>query len=364
MPENKVSPKPVQPTQQTSKFPAVLSLFPGTAALIFFYQENNSARQDGGGQILIFALIVSLLLIALILFFILRKIERIAGVINLQKMDDAIGSIKRQVNGALDKITETVGNTHVKADKVLQRMDERINETARQMQDGIGKFITLRTSYIKNLQDNDPGYNKSLNMIKQAERRIWIIGDFSPEWLELNPPGNREDYLNTIEEKVRQSIRRNLDNENPRDFSYIRIIQRDQNIFERIKSGNRTLCEKDMVGDLQVYLHCHRVLKIKRDHGEPYDKVEVSIHMSPPIPNCPSILLVDDKCMLFTIPYIANQDDGGLQQRTDGVLFFEFLDEEKQIAQDFEKIISLIQKCTVPLLRVELPETPPDSDNL
>jgi len=262
---------------------------------------------------------------------------------------DAISDIRKEVHSQVkniyDEIVTAVNDTYDKTLEGLQQMHKEMADTARQVTDIIGKFGAIRATYIKNGLNDDPGYIQSLKMIEQAMRRIWIIGDFSPSWLSLNPPRERVQYLKAIESKVKQAI---VDR-TVTDFSYRRIIQRDLEIVRNVRDDRKGLLnEDDMTGDKQVYEHCYAVQRIKVEHGHHNDNVEVSIRLSRQIPNSPSILLVDDTCMLFTIPSTRRREVS-LEQITDGVLFFEFLEGGKQIARYFESIFNQIYDCTDPV---------------
>jgi hypothetical protein len=246
----------------------------------------------------------------------------------------------------LNHASNEISSVENRIDKGIELVKQQINSSVVSIEkkyEDIYRVVTqdVETGYTKNqVSGDDQGYVYTRERIVEAKEKILVIGDFSPEWCPLVVPSNRRSYLENIEKTITTRIR---DLDFKENFEYTRIIQRDKEIVEQIRN-NPILKLSQMKGDEQVFFHCHKVWEARHnlDGGE-YKRVKINFYIIEPIPNSPSILLIDDKHMLFTIPKRtephAKQKVGEFQHSTDGVLFFSIQDKGKQFARDFEDVI-------------------------
>lgn len=168
-------------------------------------------------------------------------------------------------------------------------------------------------------RDGRPGYDTAARAVRRATERIWVIGDYSPPAEEgagldpERPPARRSEYLSAIESMLIDRL--NLGDPSLPRLTYRRYIQRPLDIFNEVRQREHAsfqpgvwLRREDMVGDEQAFEHCARVLQVKATAARMQsDRVSIDIRLIPFLPNCPSVLLIDDDELQFTIPTRTDQ---------------------------------------------------------
>ncbi len=222
-------------------------------------------------------------------------------------------------------------------DKIEKNFDETLKGIKHKV-DKLGKQ-PIHTEYILSSPHEDKGYQESLMRIRDARKEILIIGDYSPENFHLKTTDKRNEYFEEIEKKIEQAIA----DDSIGNFKYTRIIVRENTINSRNSDGKLELRKSDMKGDEQSFIHLCRVKKIYNDKSPLINGVNINFKVSKPIPNLPSILLIDGKYMLITMPMIEDSDFS--QFITDGVIYFTFEidDIDGKISNKAEKSVARFQ---------------------
>ncbi|WP_433041965.1 hypothetical protein [Dactylosporangium sp. CS-033363] len=215
----------------------------------------------------------------------------------------------------------------------------------------------------------EPGYDAALAAVRKARQRLFVMGDYSPpsnEGAVLDKlPRHRSEYLEAIEDKLRARLddrRTDLGR-----LQYSRYIQRPNDIYEAIRQREShhagvVLTAADMEGDLQAFEHCARVLEIaaEAERRKLGDRIEIQIRLIPFLPNCPSILLVDDSDVQFTIPTrIDRPTDNYAQQGLHGVLAMEDFARGSQIVKPFEALFQRLVIVSQPVIKIDDEPEPP-----
>ncbi len=178
----------------------------------------------------------------------------------------------------------------------------------------------LETKYLRNTIKKDLGYERSLEIIKKAKKSIVIIGDYSPENQALDSSKERIDYFKAIENVIEKHVAPQYSEH----FKYVRIMQRSDKVYEDLRTkfngDDVKLNLEDMKGDEDAFSHCYTINKIKQDKPLISRNVEVRLFISRYVPSLPSMLIVDDKHVLFTIPKKNPPLEGNKRLATAGVL--------------------------------------------
>lgn len=261
--------------------------------------------------------------------------------------------VESRVEAIAIEVSKTARESREKTVETLSKLEDEA-KYIRNIVDSSGK-AEIEARYIKNDNEmkEDRGYQESLEKIREAKESILIIGDFSPEWMPLEIPKKRNDYLHEIDTKIQNAF----EDDSIKNFKYARIIQRDLDIIKSIKNNNKTLLESHMVYDTQAFAHSYQVQELGREYRGKYRGkgmgVKVDILVSKPIPNIPSILLIDDELMLFTIPTPLQEMEGKNEAKeyikTNGVLILRDLKEGDAFATFFHDIINSTIKQAVPV---------------
>lgn len=144
-------------------------------------------------------------------------------------------------------------------------------------------------------------------------------------------------------------------------LEYRRFIQRPINIYNKIKQRETTgypgivLKPDDMIGDKQVLEHCIRVLDIAaRAEAQRSDRIRVQIRVIPFLPNCPSVLLVDDRDVQFTIPTrIDSPGDRYARQGLLGVLVLEDKAGGSEVCYPFEELFATLAQFSATVTKID-----------
>ena len=161
------------------------------------------------------------------------------------------------------------------------------------------------------------GYDVAAAAVSRARSSILVIGDYSPppdQGSGFDPsrlPPNRDGYLEAIERMLTERLE---SSEPGPPLTYRRYIQRPLNIYQQIRARESStgpgavLLPEDMGGDEQVFQHCGHVLQIRAAAAKEHsDKVRIDLRVIPFLPNSPSVLLVDEHDLQFTIPTRIDQ---------------------------------------------------------
>lgn len=133
-------------------------------------------------------------------------------------------------------------------------------------------------------------YKKAAEIVRSARREVLIISHYVPPTPSVKTPEARENLFFSALEKV---IAARLEDPATQAFTYSRIVQSDE---ARVAEG--ILREQMLGGDPQGFEHCNRVFGMLRDK-RPGSNVSVRLVISEPIPSFPSMMIVDDRYMLF-----------------------------------------------------------------
>ena len=217
-------------------------------------------------------------------------------------------------------------------------------------------------SVVRQGSSTRPGYDVAELAVRGARRRVWVIGDYSPppefgaQLDSSRPPENRSSYLSAIEDMLR--LRCASDEELP-VLEYRRYIQRPVAVYEQIASRapsmrGITLTGADMSGDVQAFNHCARILQIAA--GAARDRpvrIRVDLRVIPFLPNCPSVLIVDDEDVQFTIPTRIDRPDDFSSQGLFGVLAMKDKAQGSNITYHFRHLFNHLTNISIPIIKVE-----------
>ncbi|MGH3717511.1 MAG: hypothetical protein ACRDRI_01475 [Pseudonocardiaceae bacterium] len=205
------------------------------------------------------------------------------------------------------------------------------------------------------------GYDRLTKEVKRATRQILVLGDYSPPpdaGAALDPPRYRAEYFDAIEERLRDRLEREA-TESGRALKYYRIIQRPLDVYDNIRQRERgggvVLKPSDMIGDVQAFKHCVEVLKIAKFAADRNSTmIDIKIHLIPFLPNCPSMLIVDNSEVAFTIPTRIDQPvDNYAQQGLHGVLLMQDKANGSQLCAKFEDLFNRLTGISQIVRKVE-----------
>lgn len=204
----------------------------------------------------------------------------------------------------------------------------------------------IETKYIGNSNGTDYGYIESFEQIKKASKAIYIVGDYSPSDQSIDSSRERLDYFLAIEEVIEKHIKSN----SYQEFKYVRIMQRNEADFKRLEQNSNNkivkLSEEHLNGDEDGFQHCMKILKMKKDNFEQGQNVEIRLYVSKFVPSLPSILIVDEKHLLFTIPKKRPPLEGQ-NIITAGVIHFMDNKDGNSIVNSFKSIFESIRADSI-----------------
>jgi hypothetical protein len=250
---------------------------------------------------------------------------------------------------------------------------EDFQELHRELQDKLKKHLNqvhAAVSFVPDPSGTDdavtnskPGYDVATAAVHRARTRIFVVGDYCPpsgEGAALDePPEHRSEYLQAIEKMLIERLEANPASATP--LEYRRFIQRPINVYNEIKRREETghpgvaLRSSDMIGDRQVFEHCRRVLDIAvRAETQRSDRIRVQIKVIPFLPNCPSVLLVDNRDVQFTIPTrIDRPGDSYARQGLLGVLMLEDKAGGSEICYPFEELFTKLGQFSATVIKID-----------
>ncbi|MGH3687705.1 MAG: hypothetical protein ACRDQY_14295 [Pseudonocardiaceae bacterium] len=221
-------------------------------------------------------------------------------------------------------------DTEAKTVAIIAELQEKLKKHLNQVH---ASFVRETSVTEGALANSKHVYDAGTAAVHRAQKRIFVIGDYCPPAEEDaaldKPPEHRSEYLQAIEQMLAERLD---ENSYPAPaLKYHRFIQRPINVYKEIKGREATgrpgivLKPDDMIGDMQVFEHCMRVLDIAaRGEKQGSDRIRVQIKVIPFLPNCPSVMLVDDRDVQFTIPTrIDRPRDNFARQGLLGVLLLE-----------------------------------------
>jgi hypothetical protein len=255
----------------------------------------------------------------------------------------------------------------ITVDRFRAYSEEMLKRTHDELQDDLRSHLDTVHSSVRFIAESGDqadgrpsrGYDAATAAVKRAEHRILIIGDYNPPahaGPRLDrPPAHRNEYLAAIEDMLEQRLRDYDPRQAP--FTYHRFIQRPTDIYEQIGVRARdqrvSLTAEDMVGDEQAFWHCKRVLEIAHRANKHLD---IEIRLIPFLPNCPSILLVDQRDIQFTIPTRIDELGGADTapiQGLHGVLAMQDRKGGTQLCKPFEDLFHKLGTVSMKVIRVD-----------
>jgi hypothetical protein len=261
-----------------------------------------------------------------------------------------------EVSGALRETKE-----QVHAD--LSTLNREVSTHLSRLRNELDRHIDLVHAGVRFVPDSQgdeedgTGYDVATAAVRKARRRIYVVSDYSPPEGEgatlLDPPDNRSEYLDAIEDCLSQRLSVNGRADGP--LSYHRLIQRPPEIYAEMvqRSVNGVeLRREDMEGDLQAFGHLARVMDIAR-HAGANRRIDIQMRVIPFLPNCPSILLVDDEELQFTIPTRIDQPgDRFALLGLHGVMVMEDRASGTQLCDHFSSLFGRLKTKSLPIVKV------------
>lgn len=256
--------------------------------------------------------------------------------------------------------------TEVKSIAILEGIHEELQEKLKKHLNRVHasvSFVPDASGASGAPANRKPGYDVGTATVRRAQKRIFVVGDYCPpsgEGATLDkPPEHRSDYLRAIEDILAGRLEKDLDS--TESLEYLRFIQRPTSVYSQVKGREDagrpgiTLRPDDMIGDEQVFAHCKRVLEIaSRARRQGGNRIRVQIKVIPFLPNCPSMLLVDDRDVQFTIPTrIDSPVDGYARQGLLGILAMEDNAGGSEICDSFKELFSRLMQFSATVIKIE-----------
>jgi hypothetical protein len=110
-----------------------------------------------------------------------------------------------------------------------------------------------------------------------------------------------------------------------------------------------------MQGDLQAFDHCARVLQIAAAAStDNPPRIQVDLRLIPFLPNCPSILIVDEHDVQLIVPTrIDGPGDDFADQALLGILALQDKARGSSISWPFIDLFQRLSNFSVPIIKVE-----------
>ena len=267
----------------------------------------------------------------------------------------AVFSISRALNAMQASATGDLRRLHDELQEKLKKHLNRVHASASFVPDASGANGAPANCKL--------GYDAPTAAVRRAQERIFAVSHYCPpreEGAALDePPKHRSEYLHAIEDMLNGHLEDGLDP--VKTLEYRRFIQRPANVYNKIKRREDArlpgiaLEPGDMIGDEQVFEHCKRVLEIASEaERRGSDRIRVQIKVIPFLPNCPSVLLVDNRDLYFTIPTrIDRPGDSYARQGLLGVLAVEDKAGGSEISDAFEELFSRLTQFSATVTKIE-----------
>ena len=188
-------------------------------------------------------------------------------------------------------------------------------------------------------------YLAAKSAVSAASNRILVVGDYSPPInSRLDQQAKREEYLSFIEQTiVKNAHPKHKNRVGGSKFCYRRIIQRPPELYDYLSEnstrGDIKLKREYMQGDEQMFEHIQELLKLYSSDDTVHQNLHLEILITPFLPNCPSILVVDDSKIQFTIPHRGADPLTFGKQKLFGVLRMEDYKKGNELTEQFAELI-------------------------
>ncbi|MFF4800937.1 hypothetical protein ACFY1U_21455 [Streptomyces sp. NPDC001351] len=264
-----------------------------------------------------------------------------------------------------DEVSSALRETKEQVHTDLSTLNREVSTHLARLRNELDRHIDLVHAGVRFIPDSQgdeedgTGYDVATAAVRKARRRIYVVSDYSPPEGEgatlLDPPDNRSEYLDAIEDCLTQRLSANGRAGAP--LSYHRLIQRPPEIYAEMvqRSVNGVeLRREDMEGDLQAFEHLARVMDIAR-HAGANRRIDIQMRVIPFLPNCPSILLVDDEELQFTIPTRIDQPgDRFALLGLHGVMVMEDRASGTQLCDHFSSLFGRLKTKSLPIVKVRV----------
>jgi hypothetical protein len=245
----------------------------------------------------------------------------------------------------------------VALDRLRVRAHKELEHAVRDLQRSL-REVHATVRFDRN-ESTSAGYDVATEAVRQATDEISVLGDYCPPVEAGNPlatlPENRDQYLQAIEDLLTKRSSTSNRHAPSKPFKYTRYVQRPIDIYDEIddhaKNGTVTLQSTETDGDLQALEHCRRVMEIER--GAPPGRIEVEIRVTPFLPNAPSILVVDNKEIQFTIPERKEGGEKHGNQALLGVLVMRDRRNGKELCEPFQQIFRSLNAISQRIIGIE-----------
>jgi hypothetical protein len=202
-------------------------------------------------------------------------------------------------------------------------------------------LLGLTSLWIYDPDEPTESYIQVSEIVRSAKRRVLVIGPYIPVHPPTKIPEGRTGYLKILEKVIKSQ----LDNQADSPFIYKRVIQSDR------AAEAQGILRKELFGrDVQTYEHCKRVCEMLK--AKPSALVNVEFAVSDPLPTLPSLLIIDDKYIIFALStrrYRMDTREGELV--FGGSLIIE--DHSGKHAQSFRNIFDRIYQGSSPISVVD-----------
>ncbi len=201
-------------------------------------------------------------------------------------------------------------------------------------------------------------YKNCIDAVKNAKERILVIGAHFSMNGEISTTAHG-DYLSQGLDMLLDSVGKNGD-ALKKNFVYKRIMQIEIEETDYVISRKQKL-KGDAIGDRALCLHVQQALYL-----DSRGKLEVQIYARKFLPSFPSILIVDDKDVFFSLPYDKNygsqintfSNDEDVQRENcefsiDFVLHLH--DKSGKTALEFEHLFHQLRRGAFEVKEIEMP---------
>jgi hypothetical protein len=205
----------------------------------------------------------------------------------------------------------------------------------------------------------NPSYDVATEAVRQATEQIRVLGDYCPPGHAGNPlarlPENRDEYLREIECLLENRAKAPDGRVPSKPFKYTRYVQRPIDMYgeidKRAANGTVSLKAAEADGDLQAMDHCRRVIDI--DRAAQPGRIEVEIRVTPFLPNAPSVLVLDNKEIQFTIPQREKGGEKHGSLAVLGVLVMRDRRDGKELCEPFEQLFRSLNEISQHVVSIE-----------
>ncbi|MEZ0542535.1 hypothetical protein [Fibrella arboris] len=244
-----------------------------------------------------------------------------------------------------------IKQTELEIEKIKAESNNKIAESNNKIEELKSELVLNNPIHVKFIPNHydptgkfiDEAYRISLEEVSKAKKSIWIVADYSPPKEPLIATTKRQSYYDQILKLLSNKLNDNTVGE---PITYVRFMQRPDDIYKTIKANNGIIDDGRMIeGDEQAFAHCKKILDLREQNRS---KVIIELYVTPIIPSLPSILIVDNNELLFTIPQRKVNTRQETKKHLDpvetaGVLHFTDISHNgKAIVEPFKKIIQTL----------------------